>query len=207
MSSASSSSATTTSRATSPAALKARLAGRVPARIYEPDSIETSVAVILAPYRGATQALLIQRAERAGDPWSGHMALPGGRREKGDADRLAVAMRETEEEVGLKLRAEHLLGGLDDLHPRSPRLPPVIISPFVFWLARRPAVGVSDEVAGAHWVSLASLFARDARAVVPIQGEPVEVPCFRARALPRGRVVWGLTYRILSSLRPLLQLL
>ena len=180
--------------------LKSRLSSRTPARIDEPGAIETAVAAILAPGEEGLEALFIRRAERAGDPWSGHIGLPGGRRETEDADRLDTALRETEEEVGVSLPRESLLGPLDDLHPRTPSLPPVVISPFVFGLERRPATRLSDEVAGVLWVPLSRLTLCEATAEVPIKGRLTPVPCFRVP----DAVIWGLTYRIMRSLLPLL---
>src|SRR5688572_27389789 len=81
----------------------------------DPALIWAAVAIIIAPDPDAI--LLIRRAERAGDPWSGHMALPGGRREPGDLDLLATAIRETSEEVGIRLGSEQLVGTLEDVVP------------------------------------------------------------------------------------------
>lgn len=182
------------------AALKARLAARAPRRVETPELLETAVALILAPGAAGLEALFIRRAVRAGDPWSGHVALPGGRREPTDADRLVTAIRETEEEVGVALSAASLLGPLDDLHPAAPRLPPLVIRPFVFGLPERPAARLSDEVAAIEWVALSDLAARRGRAAIPWGGGTTEVECFRAG----GLVIWGLTYRILSGFLPLL---
>jgi 8-oxo-dGTP pyrophosphatase MutT (NUDIX family) len=87
-----------------------------------------SVAVVLTPEPDAI--LLIRRAERKGDPWSGHMALPGGRKSLSDEDLLATVIRETREEVGVTLRGDQLIGCLDDVAPRTPVLPPIAIRPF-----------------------------------------------------------------------------
>lgn len=181
--------------------LRARLAARAPARIEEPGAVETSVAVILSPGAHGPDVLLIRRAEREGDPWSGHIGLPGGRRDPQDKDRLATALRETMEEVEVALPPEALLGELDDLHPRKPTLPAVCIRPFVFALPERPAARPTAEVAGCHWLPLKDLLAADATAEVVIGGEAVPVPCFRPAP---DLVVWGLTYRILLGLRSLL---
>lgn len=161
--------------------------------------METAVALILAPGRRGLEALFIRRATRADDPWSGHIALPGGRREPGDADRCATAVRETAEEVGVALAAGQLLGALDDLHPATPRVPPLVIRPFVFGLERRPETRLSDEVAGIEWLALDELAGCAGKAVVAVGGEQREVECFR----PRGLVIWGLTYRILRGFLPL----
>ncbi len=157
--------------------------------------IESAVALILVPAPSGLEALFIRRAERAGDPWSGHMALPGGRRDPGDADRLDTALRETAEEVGVTLPPDALLGVLDDLHPRTPTLPPLVIRPFVFGLPRRPRTRLSDEVAGVRWFALADLPAAAAVAAVTVRGRRTRVPCFK----PGGAVIWGLTYRILEG--------
>lgn len=174
---------------------------RTVTRIEEPGSLETSVALILSPGRSGPDILLIRRAEREGDPWSGHIGLPGGRRDPGDADRLAVALRETREEVDVSLGPEHLLGELDDLHPRTPTLPPVCIRPFVFGLQERPAARPSEEVAACYWLPLEDLLSRAATSEVRIGAELVPVPCFRPA---EDIVIWGLTYRILLGLKPLL---
>src|SRR5512138_157863 len=83
-----------------------RLRERLAARAVLPEDDDpalrwAAVAVVLVPSPDAV--LLIRRAERPGDPWSGHMALPGGRRESGDADLVATAIREAAEELGLAL--------------------------------------------------------------------------------------------------------
>ena len=161
--------------------------------------METAVALILTPGKSGLDALFIRRAVRLDDPWSGHIALPGGRRDPGDADLLATAVRETREEVGLELPAAALLGALDDLAPSVPRLPPLVIRPHVFGLETRPDARVSAEVAETMWLPLAELPACEGKTTVPIRGLSVEVPCFNRG----GVVIWGLTYRILLGFLPL----
>jgi 8-oxo-dGTP pyrophosphatase MutT (NUDIX family) len=96
-------------------------------------------------------ARLTVRARRRGDPWSGQMGLPGGMREDVDADILATAVRETFEETGIDLARAELVAELDDLAPRAPRLPRVVVRPFVFRIAVKPALKMSDEVDGHLW--------------------------------------------------------
>jgi 8-oxo-dGTP pyrophosphatase MutT (NUDIX family) len=126
------------------------------------------------------------------------MALPGGRRE-GEEDLLFTAIRETEEEVGLVLPPEALVGVLDDMAPRTPVLPPIAVRPYVFRLPRRASVGrISEEIAATHWVPLANLLNDElyANADVVVRSQPLRVPAFR---LEEG-TVWGMTERILSDL-------
>ncbi len=158
--------------------------------------IWAAVAVILAP--DPDSVLLIRRAERAGDPWSGHTALPGGRRDPGESDLVTTAVRETTEEVGLELRPEDLLGSLDDVVPRTPLLPPIAVRPYVFALERRPQLTLNPEVAAARWVPLDLLLNPDTYHSVrlEISGESRDFPAFRLD----DSVVWGMTERILSGL-------
>jgi 8-oxo-dGTP pyrophosphatase MutT (NUDIX family) len=159
------------------------------------------VAVVIAPDPDAI--LLIRRADRLDDPWSGHMALPGGRRESGDLDLLTTAIRETSEEVGFVLLLEDLAGSLDDVVPRTPLLPPIAVRPFVFTLASRPQFVLNPEVADARWVQLDRLLHPESRrrAQVEVQGSPREVVAFHLE----DAVVWGMTERILSDLAKLLR--
>lgn len=154
-----------------------------------------AVAAVIVP--GPDALLLLRRAERAGDPWSGQMAMPGGRREP-DEDLLFTAIRETEEEVGTRLPPEALLGCLDDVAPRTPVLPPIAVRPFVFRLDRRPPLGLSAEVAEVHWVPLDVLRAPETwgEVTVEVLGSRRAVPAYQ---LGVG-TVWGMTERILTDL-------
>jgi 8-oxo-dGTP pyrophosphatase MutT (NUDIX family) len=158
--------------------------------------IWAAVAVILAP--DPDSILLIRRAERAGDPWSGHMALPGGRQDPSEPDLVTTAVRETAEEVGLRLGPEHLIGSLDDVVPRTPVLPPIAVRPYVFALEQQRAPALNSEVAAARWVSLDLLLHPDSYRTVAleIRGESREFLAYRVDE----SIVWGLTERILSNL-------
>ena len=180
--------------------LKERLAHRHPTTTDDPSLIWAAVAVVIAPDPDAI--LLIRRADRLGDPWSGHMALPGGRREPQDPDLLATVIRETREEVGIDLITEQLLGSLDDVVPRSPVLPPIAVRPFVFTPVSRPDFVLNPEVADARWVQLDRLLQPESRrrVQVEIQGGSREVEAYHLE----DAIVWGMTERILSSLVALL---
>lgn len=176
-------------------ALRARGAMRLERR---PEHREAAVALLLRP-REQLEILLIKRAERDTDPWSGHMALPGGRREPGDADLVTTAFRETEEETGVPLfRDGDLLGRLDDVAPSTPRLPPIVIRPFTVAVpSETEAAPDRNEVDAVMWVPLAAL--RDEGAVSEIL---IELHDGR-RSFPSLRfgdhVIWGLTHRILTQ--------
>ena len=177
--------------------LRGRLATRRPLTDEGDDPlIWAAVAVILTPEPDSV--LLIRRAERVGDPWSGHMALPGGRRDPADPDLVTTAIRETLEEVGLALRPDHLAGSLDDVVPRTPVLPPIAVRPYVFVLDRRPGLVLNPEVAAADWVPLDLLQHPETYHTVQleIRGESREFPAYRVQEA----VVWGMTERILSGL-------
>jgi 8-oxo-dGTP pyrophosphatase MutT (NUDIX family) len=176
-----------------------RIAGRLgrhtPLQADDPGRTWAAVALVLAP--DPDSLLLIRRAERAGDPWSGQFGLPGGRRDGHDADLIATAIRETAEEVGLLLDRSRHIGTLDDVVPRTPVLPPIAVRPFVFMLDARPPLALNREVAAAHWVELAHLLAPGCRrdTTVTVRGQPLVVPAYVRGDL----LVWGMTERILAS--------
>lgn len=158
-----------------------------------------AVALVFRAAGDDLEVLFIRRAERVGDPWSGQMALPGGRFDATDADLMETAIRETWEETAVDLRTlGEVLGTLDELHPRTPVLPPIVIRPYVFALTGPASIALSAEVAEVYWVPLRVLQDPDVtrESVVSPRGEPWRVQSF----VVHDQVVWGLTERILRNL-------
>ena len=147
---------------------------------------------------GEPEVLMIKRADAEGDPWSGHIALPGGRMEPGDLDLSVTAVRETWEETGVDVaRHGRLLGFLDDLMPRSPTLAPIVIRPYVALVRADVEIVASHEVAAAFWVPLSVLSAPAAwgMGTVNVRGVERRVTVFRHGE----HTVWGLTERVLRQ--------
>jgi 8-oxo-dGTP pyrophosphatase MutT (NUDIX family) len=162
-----------------------------------------AVAAILRETEGAPGAELffIRRAEHPSDPWSGHIAFPGGRRDPEDASLLATAIRETREEVGIDLTAGDLLGRLPDVpaFTRSKR-GQLVVTPFVFALRRDVAVVPNIEVATTLWVPVATLAGEKGRSTFKLDygGQVYDMPCIHLD--PGNHRLWGMTYRMLEML-------
>jgi 8-oxo-dGTP pyrophosphatase MutT (NUDIX family) len=168
---------------------------------FETGMIAAAVAVILHDGGGpeALEVLFIHRAVRVGDTWSGQIAFPGGRREPTDPDLLTTAIRETLEEIGVDLAGAERLGVLDDLYPRTPVLPPVVVRPFVFALTERPLIVVSPEVQDAFWVAFRTLQSPGVRGEVIVDHPGIPRRVLPAYALG-NRTIWGMSERILTPL-------
>ncbi len=156
------------------------------------------MALLLVPAPSGLDLLFIERAAREGDPWSGQIAFPGGRREPTDPDLDTTAIRETLEETAIDLAGAERLGVLDDLHPRSPLLPPVVVRPFVFALPQRPPDTPSAEVKEAFWVGLHELRAPGVYREVTVRPHGLELVV--SAYVLGGRTIWGMTERILTPL-------
>jgi len=163
------------------------------ARPPEDDRRRAAVAVVLhdAP---SPRVLLMKRAERPGDPWSGHISLPGGRYQLGDGDLRITAIRETREELGIDLEGTRLLGKLEPLHPRSSGPTGIEVTPFAFAteVALEPVCG--PEALAAFWLplDLAASGALDGTYTYPATSAAFPSWTYE------GHVIWGLTRRILD---------
>jgi len=159
-----------------------------------------AVALVLRPAVGKAgveglELLFIKRAEYPGDPWSGQVAFPGGRREPQDATLRETALRETWEETGVDVARDGVvLGTLDELWPRTPVLPPIVVRPYVAVVTPEVRLELSDEVAAAFWAPLDLLRHPDAtfEATVVVRGEERRVPALRHA----DYTIWGMTERI-----------
>lgn len=161
-------------------------------------------AAVAAVYRdtpAGAELLFIRRAEHPRDPWSGHMGFPGGRVDAADRDPLATAIRETREELDLDLVvAGELVGRLSEVRTHlAPTAAPRAVVPFVFEL-REPAAVLrgNHEVEEVIWVPLDFLADRRNRSSMTWirRGVPLPLPCYRFE----GRVIWGLTLRVVDEL-------
>ena len=178
------------------AAVRRALRDHRPQVADAPDARPAAVALVLLEGEQGLEILLIRRAERADDPWSGQIALPGGRYDGGDRDLEATAIRETREETGVDLSSAERLGVLDDLYPRTPALPPVVVRPFVFVLARRAPLVPSDEVQRAFWLPLGRLSEPGVRREVTLtlRGAVRVLPAY----VVDDEMIWGMTERIVT---------
>ena len=186
---------------------------RLAARLAEHESVladaEGTVrrAAVLAVFRvandGGLELLFIKRAEWEGDPWSGHVAFPGGRHEPGDESLEDTAVRETREELGVDVRQHgRIIGTLDELHPRGPGLPPIVVRPYVAVLDTDVVLEPSHEVALAFWVPLRALLDPSTSVDATVVGRGAErtVTSYRFG----DHTIWGMTERVLRQLLGLL---
>jgi len=181
--------------------IRESLSNHVPnTSLFVPAPDRAAVALALAGEDGNLQLCFIRRVEKKNDPWSGHMAFPGGRASPADASAKAVAEREAREEVALDLGSAHLIGTLSDLPVRLGGLETsMVLSSFVYHLgAALPPLTPNEEVAEAYWVPLAHLW--DPRNATHLNltrsGESLIFPAIRLRE----HLIWGLTLRVLTLL-------
>jgi len=177
---------------------------RYEARRADPPEGTARAAVVLVLRAGEIEpeGLFVVRATRERDPWSGHVALPGGREEQVDRDLMDTALRELHEETGLGLGRKEIVGRLDDLHPVSRHIPRIAISPFVAWRPRPGGVRRNAEIDGHFWVPVSELETPARRSFLTLRrdGDTFRFPTIEYD----GHTVWGLTYSIVQNFLELL---
>ncbi|MFI5245214.1 MAG: NUDIX hydrolase [Gemmatimonadales bacterium] len=166
---------------------------------------EAAVALILRETSDDdVEVLFIKRAARDDDPWSGQIALPGGRHADTDESLEDTAVRETREEVGLELRRHGaIIGALDELRPRIQVLPPVIVRPYVATVMPNATIGASDEVAEFFWAPLDAI-------LDPAASRETEIAVRQMRTVRPaihfgGHVIWGMTEHILRRFEEIIR--
>jgi 8-oxo-dGTP pyrophosphatase MutT (NUDIX family) len=166
--------------------------------ISDGDKRHAAVAMVLRERGGVTEVLFIERATREGDPWSGHMAFPGGRLDPTDASARAAAERETREEVGLDLAGARVIGRLDDMQGhRAAGVNQMVISAFVYEADAGDSLVPNHEVRRAFWFPLGSLHDEERQVEYPMRWAGRRFPGILVGD-PERHIVWGLTYRFLE---------
>ena len=154
-----------------------------------------AVVVLLKSTSKGFQVLFVKRAERAGDPWSGQTALPGGKCDVDDKDLRATVVRETLEETGINLLVGcSFLGAMEAV--RSTQKPDMKILPFVVFQETDQTIKLNEELTEHFWTPLNEL-SKHRGAVKFSFGEH---PAY----IIENRIVWGLTYKIMQNLLSLI---
>ena len=144
-------------------------------------------------------ALMISRAERHGDPWSGHMAFPGGTVDRSDRHVYATALRELHEEVGIEAGVLRYLGRLSDVITRPHRgWGMLAVTPFVFALEREVPLLPNHEVGQTLWIPLRWLADEEQRSILrwKLKGRDLQLPCYHYQ----DKCIWGLSLAMLDEL-------
>ena len=168
---------------------------------------QPDAAVAIVRTRGpAESVLLIRRTEREDDPWSGHWSFPGGRRDPEDPDLLHTALRELEEECGIRLARERMERALPHTLARRETGTYVLVAPFLFGVdSELPTVLEPMEAAAALWVPLRDLRDPARHTLRAVPGRPPEMrfPAIELKGkLPTELMatpLWGFTYRLIMD--------
>jgi 8-oxo-dGTP pyrophosphatase MutT (NUDIX family) len=181
--------------------IREKLGAHVPEQADQSGEAHASVAIVFREGSQSIEVLLIERAVREGDPWSGHMAFPGGRLESSDDSSRSTARRETFEEVGIELANAEYLGRLDDIVGNPRTSPTLVVAAHAFFLVESQEFELApSEVQHAFWFPLPDML-EEARSV---EYEMAHLPEARYPGIlvgiPDRHVVWGLTYRFLENL-------
>ena len=163
-------------------------------------SKRAAVAISLRSGVSGPEILMIQRAVREGDPWSGHMGFPGGRKDTSDVTDVACAKRETREEISFDLDTHgELVCQLSDVNTgwRADR-PEMLVAPFIFKVDSTPSFELNHEVDDTLWIPLNFLLddANRGRHQWDWRGEVLESDAFTYD----GRLIWGLSLMMIDEL-------
>lgn len=163
---------------------------------------ESSVAIVLFPKDSELQSVLIKRSVHPGNPHSGQISFPGGKKEEDDPSLEQTARRECFEEVGIELGSEELIGELTPIYIPVSKFK---VQPFIFFKPDPGSYTLDPlEVDGVIEFKLSELKSPDI-----IQYKDIKLSQgFIQKNVPyfdiHGHTVWGATAMILAELRQLL---
>ncbi|MGC8663359.1 MAG: NUDIX hydrolase [Thermoplasmata archaeon] len=152
---------------------------------------DAAVCVIIDDY---FNILLEKRVTNENDPWSGQVSFPGGHFEKYDYYIMNTALRELNEETGI--RNIVILGGLEVQHPKN--MPSLNVYPFLSYLKKfESLVPQKDEVQYLFTPNLKDL--QGGYTEIEIDGKASREKCF----FYKNEIIWGMTARIIEKIKGL----
>jgi 8-oxo-dGTP pyrophosphatase MutT (NUDIX family) len=154
-----------------------------------------AVAILLRERNDDLEFFLVKRAEVEGDPWSGDMAFPGGKKSNQDQDLIETAAREVLEETAIDLREKSKLGYMKPIY--SSVRTHMKVQPIVYLYEDDPEINLNYELTRYLWAPLNELI--QSRTKESVKGWFGEIFKYD------GEVVWGLTFRMLEQLIELLE--
>ena len=164
-------------------------------KVSSEQGANAAVALLI---KGATNPsiLFVKRIQNPTDPWSGQIALPGGKRDGKDKNLKDTVIRETLEETGINLDRCCFLGVMS-IQKSTPR-PEIKVLPFVIFLEHEPAITLSEkELEEYVWIPIEKL----AKSKTTVTFSFGESPAY----VINDTVIWGLTHRIIDELMQILK--
>lgn len=158
---------------------------------------QAAVLILLYEDNSKIKTVLIERTPDPG-PHSGQIAFPGGRRETYDKDLIDTAIREAEEEVGVKIERENVIGSLT---PVQIPVSGYSVLPVLATIDQKPTfTPCQDEVNKIFEVELTGFLSSFTNKEIVARGYDISAPCF----MIGETVVWGATAMVLNELKEIL---
>jgi 8-oxo-dGTP pyrophosphatase MutT (NUDIX family) len=154
------------------------------------ESANAAVAILIRPVDEGLEVFLVKRAEVEGDPWSGDMAFPGGKKAAQDNGVVDTAVREVMEETSIDLKTLKPLGYMEPLTSWVRQT--FSVQPIVYLFEGDPPIRLNYELTKYMWTPINDLRKCKSQAVV----KGFDSPIYRIG----DDVVWGLTCRMLDRL-------
>lgn len=160
----------------------------------------SAVLILIYPEQDSFKTILIQRPEYDG-VHSGQIAFPGGKFEQEDISLLTTALRETEEEIGVKVAAQNIIGSLSELYIYPSNF---LVTPFIGFLPNKPEFIIDKREVKQCIETNIWLFndhsIKKETVIKYSNGLKIKTPYYDVN----GFTVWGATAMIISELNAVL---